>query len=178
MRALIVSATLIVAAMAPTLTQAQDAPTTGVYANLGYSSFGIGSFDVPALQGRLGYRLNSWLGVEAELAGGIKKDKSGLLQAKLDHEEAVYGVAFLPLTSRWDLIGRLGYGHSKVTLSVPDGSTTGFQSSGGADHWNVGGGVQYHFDGQNGIRGDYTRQEYRGGDGRADVWSVAYSRRF
>jgi hypothetical protein len=163
----------LAAVAAPALAQAPDAPR-GAYANIGYANFDAGAANLDALQGRLGYRFNTWLGVEAEFAGGVKNDQSGGIRYKLNHSEAIYGVGFLPLSPKWDLIGRIGYGHTKLTASIPN---VGFGTSWGEDHWNFGAGAQYHFDGRNGVRADYTRQAYQGG-GDANVWSVAYSRGF
>ena len=40
-------------------------------------------------------------------------------------------------------------------------------------------GAQYHFDGKNGVRGDYTHEAFtNGGSGHADVWAIAYTHRF
>jgi hypothetical protein len=180
MKFLIAAASVaVLASAAPAFAQDQAAPLTGVYANLGYTNFSGDDVDLGAIQGRIGYRLNNWFGVEGEVAGGVKKDKFSIApgvdaKAKLDHQEAIYGVGFLPLTPKWDLIGRVGYGHTKATASA-----AGVDVSDSGDSWNFGAGAQYHFDGLNGIRADYTREEFQGHDaGHADVLSVAYSRRF
>jgi len=180
MKSLIAAASVaVLASAAPAFAQDTASPHTGVYANLGYTNFSGDDIDLGAIQGRLGYRLNNWLGVEGELAGGVKNDKVNIApgvdaKVKLDHQEAIYGVGFLPLTPQWDLIGRVGYGHTKAT-----GSAGGIDVSDSGDSWNFGAGAQYHIDGFNGIRADYTREEFQGHDaGHSDVWSVAYSRRF
>jgi hypothetical protein len=53
-----------------------------------------------AIQGRLGYRFNTYLGVEGELSGGVKSDDIDVagvpVDVKLQHAEAIYGVGFLP----------------------------------------------------------------------------------
>jgi hypothetical protein len=163
MKYLIAAASVAVMGFAaPALAQAQPAVPTGVYGTLGYTNFGGDDIDLGAIQGRLGYRFNNYLGAEGELATGVKKDHG----VKLDHQEAIYGVGFLPLTPQWELLGRVGYGHTDTNL-------------GAADSWNYGGGVQYHWDGKNGVRAEYTRQDYqREAGGESNTWSVAYSRRF
>lgn len=180
MKILIAAASVaVIAAATPALAQIQPTANTGVYANLGYANVGIGDANIDAIQGRLGYRFNDFLGVEGEVAGGLGHDKVGVApgvdaKVKLDHQEAIYGVGFLPITPQFDLLGRVGYGHSKISTSV-----AGLHDSDGEDSWNFGGGAQYTFDGHNGIRGEYTRQEYQGHDaGHADVWSVGYNRKF
>src|SRR5512146_357878 len=105
MKALMTAASAAVVAIAlPGLASAQTAPTTGVYANLGYANVHISgndivsSQDLGAIAGRLGYRFNNWLGVEGELAGGVKSDNFSTTingasvtgKTKLDHAEAIY----------------------------------------------------------------------------------------
>ena len=176
----------------PAIAAAQSAPAPGVYGTLGYSDTHDSGANLGAIQGRLGYRFNQWLGVEGELAGGVKGDNvtasvgaaTATGKAKLSHQEAIYGVGFLPLSPNWELLGRIGYGHTKVKVS--DITVTGVGApisnlSGSADgnSWNFGVGAQYHWDGQNGVRADYTREEFTGNaSGHADVWALAYSRRF
>jgi outer membrane immunogenic protein len=180
MKTLIAAASVaVLAAAAPAFAQVQPTANTGAYANLGYTNFGIGDANIDAIQGRLGYRFNDYLGVEGEFAGGLDHDKVAIApgvdaKVKLDHQEAIYGVGFLPITPQFDLLGRVGYGHSKTTTTL-----AGIHDSDGEDSWNFGGGGQYTFDGHNGIRAEYTRQEYQGHDaGHADVWSVGYNRKF
>jgi len=180
MKSLIAAAsTAALTLVAPAFAQAQTAPIRGLYGNLGYSSAHGSGVDLGAIQGRLGYRANNWLGVEGELSGGVKSDHVNVApgvdaKVKLDHQEAIYGVGFLPVSPQWDLLARVGYGHTKATASAAGASV-----SDRGDSWNFGGGAQYHFDGVNGIRADYTREEFQRRDGgHANVWSVAYSRRF
>jgi len=188
---------LIAAAVAglsvlPAAALAQTAAPTGVYGTLGYADAHTDGVDLGAIEGRLGYRFNNWLGVEGELAGGVKDDKSSQAvgggtvdtKIKLQHEEAIYGVGFLPLSPQFDLLARVGYGDTRIKASATGTAGVGIlpvsasQSVHGGS-WNYGVGAQYHFDGKNGIRGDYTRQEFTGDNsGHADVWSIAYSRRF
>jgi hypothetical protein len=173
----------------PAMAQAQTAtPPTGVYANLGYANADAGGVNLGAIQGRLGYRFNNWLGVEGELAGGIKSDHvdvaTGLVSpatvradVKLRHEEAIYGVGFLPLSNQWDLLARIGYGNQKVKASAP--GIPGAEAEADGKSWNYGVGAQWHWDGMNGVRADYTRQEFtHGSSGHANVWAIAFSHRF
>ena len=54
----------------------------------------------------------------------------------------------------------------------------GVSSTAKADSINYGVGAQYSW-GANGIRGDYTRHDFRGsGADEADAWTVAYVRKF
>jgi outer membrane immunogenic protein len=173
--------TLIAAASAAAVfsfgTAFAQAPTN-VYGTLGYANTNADDVNLGAIQGRLGVRLNTWLGVEGELAAGVKKDEVNVagtdVKVKEEHQAAIYGVGFLPLSQNTDLIGRIGYGNTKIKASA-----LGTSLSDDGDSWNFGVGAQHHFDGVNGVRVDYTREEFRGDDaGHADVWSVAYTRRF
>jgi outer membrane immunogenic protein len=182
MKTLIAAASVAaIAALAPAFAQAQtvdSAALNNVYGTLGYAGASSNGADVGTIQGRLGYRFLPNFGVEGELATGVKSDHTDVagtsVRTKIGHEEAIYGVGFLPLNEKIDLLARVGYGNTRVKYSA----------LGESDHdnlhsWNYGAGAQYHFDGVNGVRADYTRQEFTGsGDGHADVWSVAYTRRF
>jgi hypothetical protein len=178
--------TLIAAASAaaalcvlPGLAQAQaaQAAPVGVYGSIGYANTNTNKpdADLSAIQGRLGYRLMPYVGVEGELAAGVNKDSVGPFDVKEKYSAAAYGVGFLPLSPNTDLLARVGYGSTKLKTTgggVPDFSTT-------KDSWNFGVGAQHYFDGKNGVRADYTREEFtKDNAGHADVYSVAYTRRF
>jgi hypothetical protein len=109
------------------------------------------------------------------LAVGVNKDSVGPFDVKQKHSEAIYGVGFLPLSPNTDLLARIGYGSTKFETTggpVPDFSTN-------SQSWNFGVGAQHHFDGKNGVRADYTREEFtKNSAGHADVYSIAYTRRF
>ncbi|MEW5687041.1 MAG: porin family protein [Pseudomonadota bacterium] len=177
--ALIAAASLAaIGAVFPVAAQAQDvAPTTGAYANLNLGIVDAGSADLKAIQGRLGYRFNNWVGVEGELATGLKSDTDTIagvdVNTKLKHSAAAYLVGFAPIATNTDLIARIGYGTSKVRAKA-----AGVSASDSEDSFNFGVGAQHYFDGANGVRIDYTRQEFSGGNADANVWSVGYTRKF
>lgn len=174
MKVLFASAALV--ALAPAIAQAQDAAPQGVYANLGYAHASQSGISLGAVQGKLGYRINKWVGVEGELAIGFDDDsvRVGAATAKVElkHEAAAYVVGFAPVGPNTDLLARIGYGTTKIGASA-----VGASASGSDESINVGVGVQHHFDGKNGVRVEYTRSEYNDG-GHANLWGVAYSRRF
>jgi hypothetical protein len=175
--AALAAATLV----APALAHAQASTSlAGVYGNLGYADAHGGGVDLGAIQGRLGYRYNNYLGVEGEGAIGVNSDHTTVapgvtVRDKLRHQEAVYGVGYWPLNNKFDVLGRVGYGGSTVRTSA-----LGVHDTDSDNSWNYGVGAQYHLDGQNGVRADFTRQEFIGHSqaDHANVWSVAYSRRF
>lgn len=160
-------------ALAPAA-QAQEA-AGGAYVNLNVGVADVGS-NLWAVQGRLGYRVNKWVGVEGEIATGVKGDDVNFagvdVDTKLKHQLAAYVVGFLPAGEKTDLIARVGYGTAKFEASA--GGASASQSD---ESFNFGVGAQHHFDGLNGVRIDYTRHEFSD-DGHANVWSIGYSRRF
>jgi len=159
----------------PALAQAQD---TGVYGTLGYAGSRAEGADTGAVQGRLGAKLTPHFGVEGELSGGVKDDnidqagvRSNIEQT---HSAAVYGVGFLPVSPNIDLIGRVGYGNTQFKQTL-----AGVENKFDADSVNYGVGAQYKFDDKNGVRVDYTRQQFRDNDAAdANVVSVGYARKF
>ena len=162
-------------AAVPAQTQAQD---TGVYGTLGYAGSRADGADTGAVQGRLGAKLTPHFGVEGELSGGVKDDdidtngvRSNIEQT---HSAAVYGVGFLPVSPKIDLIGRVGYGNTQYKQTL-----AGVESKFDADSVNYGVGAQYKVDDKNGVRVDYTRQQFRDNDAAdANVVSVGYARKF
>lgn len=194
MKALMAAASAAVLACAiPAVAAAQTtSPNTGVYGTLGYANFHDSGVNLGTIQGRVGYRFGEYWGVEGELAGGVKSDTisttvgtaSATGKAKINHQEAIYGVGFLPLGTNWDIVGRVGYGHTKatvsnITVSGPGVTANNLSGSAGGNSWNYGVGAQYHWDGANGIRADYTRESFTGhNSGHDDVWAVAFSHRF
>lgn len=193
MKILIASASVAaLAAFAPALAQAQTASAPlGVYGSVGYANADAGAgFNLDTIQGRLGYRFHPNLGVEGELATGLKSKHrnetvSGVAvneSVKLRHQEAVYAVGFVPVSPNLDVLARFGYGNSNARVratAVNGGAPVTISDTADGDSWNYGVGAQYHFDGVNGVRVDYTRHDFRGdGAGHGDVWSVAYTRRF
>jgi hypothetical protein len=166
-----------VAACAPSFAQAQDAAKdTGVYVNLGYARASQSGIHLDAVDARVGYRFMKYFGVEGEGAFGIGGDDvrvgTATAHVKLSHELAAYAVGFLPVSPNADLFARVGYGTTKIKASA-----AGVSASGSDDSVNFGVGGQYHFDGVNGVRVEYTRFEY-GGHSHSNLWGVAYSRKF
>jgi outer membrane immunogenic protein len=172
-----VSAIALVAVAAPAL--AQTAPTAGAYGTLGYGHVDTRDGGLGTAQGRLGYKFTPNLGVEAEGAFGVDTDAvtSGgvAYDAKVKRSLAAYGVATAPLSDRFEIFGRVGYGNTKFKAAVPG---TAFAGDADSDSLNYGAGAQYFFDGRNGVRADWTRHDFRHDQGHADVYGVSYVRRF
>lgn len=158
----------------PAMAQAQTA-TSGVYGSVGYAQTDVEGVDLGAIQGRVGYRINPWVGVEGEGALGVRDDDYDIAGTSVDvdlkHQLAAYVVGFAPVSANTDLIARFGYGTTKIKESAG-----GFSATADGESWNYGVGAQHHFDGVNGVRIDWTRHDFDGGN--ADVWSVGYTRKF
>jgi outer membrane immunogenic protein len=181
-KALIAAASLAaIAAVFPAAAQAQDtaaATKAGPYAgvNVGIVD-GSSGIDLKAIQGRLGYRFNDWIGVEGDLATGLKSDTDNIagvdVNTKLKHSAAAYVVGFAPISANTDLLARIGYGTTKLRAKA-----AGVSASDSEESFNFGVGAQHHFDGLNGVRVDFTRQEFSNDGGDANVWSLGYTRKF
>jgi outer membrane immunogenic protein len=173
------AAGVALAALVPAMASAQTATSgTSFYGTLGYAGTSLDNVDFGAIQGRVGARFGQYFGVEGEVSGGVKDDKVNVggtdVKVKLDHQEALYGVGFLPISPNLDLLARVGYGHTESS-----GSVSGVSATAKGDSWNYGVGGQYSFDGVNGVRVDYTREAFQRHDASdANVWSVAYVRKF
>jgi outer membrane immunogenic protein len=156
---------------------AQDAPLSRAYGTLGYSHLDAGDVGLGTVQGRLGYKFTPNLAVEGEGAIGVDTDEATAggvtYSAKVKRSVAAYAVGTVPVGEKVELFARAGYGTTKIKGAIPGVAVTG-----SSDSWNYGGGVQYSFDGLNGVRADYTRHDFRHGRGSADAWGVSYVRRF
>lgn len=172
------------AALAAAPAFAQDHALTGpwwkpsdVYGSLGYTGINQGSpsgAHIGAVTGRVDARYGKYFGVEGELSGGVNNDqtRSGL-NGKLQSQYGAYAVGYLPIMPNADLFARVGYAESNLKYKGVGGYSDTSESL------NYGAGGQYFFDGQNGVRAEYTRQEASGHVApNADTVSLSYVRRF
>jgi hypothetical protein len=176
MKTLLIAAAGIAALALAAPASAQTAPYSGVnwYGNLGYTDFDASGGNLSAITGRLGARFGQYFGVEGELSGGLGvSHASGGADVHLNNQEALYGVAFLPLSPNADLFARGGYGWAAYHTSL-DGVNNSFNGQ----SWNFGAGGQYFFDHANGVRVDYTREEATNHGPDANVWGVSYVHKF
>lgn len=144
---------------------AANAETTW-YGNIGYAGVDADSVNLGAIQGRLGAQFNPNIGVEGEVAFGVKDDDISGVKVKLNNEYGIYGVARLPVNDKFDVFARVGYARAEAKVAGSSGSDDGVA---------YGAGAEYSFDGKNGVRADYTKYDFLGD---ADVWSVSYVRKF
>ena len=172
------AATTAVILAAPAIASAQSLSPTTVYGSLGYANASIDDLNLGSVQGRLGARFGQYVAIEGEVAGGVKEDSIAVTPAisvdfKVKSQLAVYAVGFLPVNPQFDLLARVGYGHSEI-----EASGAGATASADGDSWNYGVGGQYFFDEKNGVRVDYTRHDFKDSSDDADVWAVAYTHKF
>ncbi|WP_339915344.1 porin family protein [uncultured Brevundimonas sp.] len=175
MRNILLASAALALLAAPAMAQSVSSPS--YYGTLGYSQLDGDSADVGAVTGRFGAKLTPYLGAEAEASFGVGHDNVSIggLDGKVKetYDVAAYGVATLPVNPNFDLFARVGYGTTELKTSVAGSSVTD-----SADSWNYGVGANYYLDGQNGVRGDWTRRDFTNGGGEADVYSLSYVRRF
>jgi outer membrane immunogenic protein len=155
---------------------------TGFYGNLAYSNLNSADSphtDVNAVTGRFGARFGPYVGVEGEASTGFGSDTKtvggDLTRTHLDNQYAGYLVGFLPITPKFDLLARVGYGGQQYNLKD---DTLGTSHDHQFDSVNYGAGAQYSFNGKDGVRVDYTRYDAQGNNPDSNVVSVAYVRKF
>ena len=150
------------AAAIPAASQAQE-----IYGTVGYANVDTGDANLGAIQGRLGYKFNPYVGVEGEVAFGVSGDSVGAVDVDLKHQVGGFLVGFVPVSPKADLFARVGYTSSSFDTSLGDLDDDGVA---------FGAGGQYHFTDKDGVRLDWTRHDHDAGE--ADVWAVAYTRKF
>lgn len=172
MRNLLLAAAAVTAIAAPAA--AQTIPNA--YGSIGYSSVQGDDADLGAVTARLGTRFNQYIGVEGEASLGVDDDSiAGVPNSsvELEHDLAAYVTGTVPVAQNLELFGRVGYGTTKIKAEVG-----GVSASDSEESVNYGVGANYLLDGQNGVRADWTRRDFRNGGGDADVWSLSFVRKF
>lgn len=152
------------------------AQTTG-YATAGYNHLDAGDASLGEVQARLGLRFGRHLGVEGELAQGVKSDDLTVggvsTDVKARPSAAAYGVAYLPVGEKADVFARVGYGTSRFRTE-----RAGIGSTDTDPNVNYGVGAQYFVTGNDGVRVDYTRKSFASSREDIDSYGVSYVRRF
>lgn len=167
---------LLTASAAVALLAAAVPAAAETYGNLGYTAVDAGDTNLGGVTGRLGWR-SGYFGVEGEASMGVKGDSTTVgtvtTGTRLQHQYAGYVTGTVPVTGNIDIIGRVGYGETKIKDKTAGAAVTDTEHS-----INYGVGAQYSW-GADGIRADYTRHDYRdSGAGAANAWSVAYVHKF
>ncbi len=157
---------------------AQSVSSPQYTGSIGYTALDADDANLGAVTGRLNARMSQYFGVEGEASFGVRDDdvSFGGVTGELSHEydAAAYLVGTVPVSPNLELFGRVGYGTTKVKADV-----AGFSVSEDGESVNYGAGANYFFDGQNGVRADWTRRDFRGDDGgELDTYGLSYVRRF
>jgi outer membrane immunogenic protein len=179
MKSLIIaaSALTLAAAAAPAMAQSITAPQ--VYGSIGYTGVPLYGKSLSEITGRIDGRFGRYWGVEGEFGMGVGDVNTtvGGVGAKLNEQPTVaaYGVGYFPLTSRLDLLARIGYGSTDIRTTTADNVSRNTSHS-----LNYGAGAQYFFTASDGVRAEYTRRDFQESSAPkdADTWSVSYVRKF
>lgn len=154
----------LVAIATPASAQTGD---TGFYAGLGGTWYSADDVDVTGATARAGYRFHPNFGVEGEASVGIEGDEAEFLgtpvDVDLDNQYGAYAVGFLPLSDRFELLGRVGWASISAEGSIGD-----FTAGADDDGLGVGVGAQYFVTPNFAVRGDYTRLAADSDDGDDD----------
>jgi outer membrane immunogenic protein len=166
----------------PATSQTDNTATHYWYGMFGFTDHEVYSSDLDTVDGRLGARWG-WFGIEGEAGLGVNHHRigngtrTGVTGVKpntagIDNQQTIYGVGYLPLGRGIDLFARVGYGRTDfdfkgMTHPARDDNT----------NINAGGGGQWFWDGTDGIRAEYTREDFNHAQS-ADSWSVSYVRKF
>lgn len=163
-------ATAAIASFASTAS-AQD---SGVYTNIGVDAY---EFDAYAIGVKLGYDVNEYFAVEGQGAFGVVDDKETIggteFKAGVDYAIGAFGVLKAPLSPQVDIFARAGYQLTEISASGG-----GANVSGNFDGIAVGAGLQYLFNGVNGVRAEYTYLDLPDDAGNGNVFSVSYVHKF
>lgn len=148
---------MMIAVAAMAMMAAPTAANAEWYAGAGYTQFDADGAELGAATGRLGYRVNPNFAVEGEGSLGIDDDAG----VELNHNIGAYAVGILPVTSNFDVHGRVGYQASQFDTPLGEVEDDGIA---------YGVGATYRFGSGLGVRADYTRLE--GDEAEADAISL------
>ena len=176
MRNILLSTAALTLIAAPAMAQSfSDPQWTG---SVGYTHLDSGDESLGAITGRVGAKLSPYIGVEGEASFGVKDEDVtiGGVDGTVEHEydAALYAVGTVPVSERFELFGRVGYGTTKIKADV-----AGVSASEDGESLNYGAGANYFFDGRNGVRADWTRRDFTDDQGgEIDTYGLSFVRRF
>jgi outer membrane immunogenic protein len=161
---------------APAMAQSFNDPQwTG---SVGYTHLDSGDESLGAVTGRVGAKVSRYLGVEGEASFGVKDEDItiGGVGGTVEHEydAALYAVGTVPVSPNFELFGRVGYGTTSLKADI-----AGVSASEDGESLNYGAGANWFFDGQNGLRADWTRRDFTDDQGgEIDTYGLSFVRRF
>ena len=171
--------TLLIAAAATAVALSGAAAASAQDVGRVYGSVGVNGVDndktdtkLNSVNARVGTKITPHFGVEGEAAFGTNKDSTALGQYKLTNKVAAYGVGYLPVSPKFDLIGRVCV--SDTDLKAP--AAAGKLEQGTALDYGVG--AQYHLDNDYALRADLTRSDYNGDKGQSTSTTVSLVKKF
>ncbi|HRD46852.1 MAG TPA: porin family protein [Caulobacter sp.] len=138
-----------------------------IYGTIGYANIDVDPVNLGGIQARLGAQFNPHLAIEGEAAFGVQDDEILGVTVELSNEFAVFAVGKLPVSESVNLFARVGYSNTDIDVGGTSASGDGFA-------YGVGG--EAFFTENDGVRFDWTKHDADGAD--ADVWAIAYVRRF
>ena len=144
-----------------------------------YGSVGIQGSDndktdtkLNSLNARVGTKITPHFGVEGEGAWGTNKDTTPAGTYKQTSKVAAYGVGYLPVSSNFDLLGRVGV--SDTDLKAP--AIAGKLEQGTALDYGVG--AQYHFNSDYAVRADLTKSDFNHDKGSSTTGTLSLVKTF
>ena len=138
------------------------------------------------LEARAGYSFLDYLGVEAQASFGIIDIDEEINDPFFGNFEVSFGISSsiagfavgrVPVSEKANVFVRIG--HHSTELSI-DATGISPASQFDTDGLAFGGGIEYFFDGKNGIRAEYTNLDLgdTGIDSSLDTVSLGYTMRF
>jgi outer membrane immunogenic protein len=166
---------ILIAAAAAVSALALAAPASAeIYGSLGYSKIDSGHAQFDIVNVRASWKSASPIGAEGEVAFGVNEGDDTLGGVKLEfaNEFAAYVTATAAANESFQVFARVGAGITNIK-STPGGGDN-------RTSWNYGVGGQWFFSGNNGLRADYTRHDFRGESPfeDADEYSISFVHRF
>lgn len=163
-----------------TFTTAAQAQDSNVYVNVGVDAVELDAF---AITGRVGYQFNQYFSVEGQGSFGIIDDSDDDLGLDINADYLIGGFVrgAYPITDQFSVFARGGYHFSQLGVDA-DGFNDSFDFD--FDGFAFGGGIEYIFDGKNGVRLDATfldadiDEDGFEASGTLETYSIAYVRKF
>lgn len=157
------------------LSPAAIAQDSGWYGDAGYQHHTVDQngvdADIGTITGHVGYNFTPNLAAEGELGFGVVDEEIAGADLGVSYLAGAYGRVQAPLGENLTVFARAGV--VQVELDAEAAGQSASDSETGAGY-GVGG--EYHLDGVNGIRADYTRYDIE--DLEVDAFYIGYSRKF
>lgn len=161
-------------------------PSTPFYGSIGYEAIGITAkgnngtarTEPGVIMGTIGYQLHPNLAIEGVVGGTVRKDDVKLndlntgVEGSIDSAYGVFVKPSLNLTDRLSVFGRVGYVHTRTSLSAGNVSM-----SDSSEDVAYGLGASYDLTPGSYVQAGWTQYPDRKGV-QADGWGVAYGLRF